>query len=212
MRVFGRGVRPTGEARRFAVGAVALLACIAAPAIAHAASATRWATGATIPVWIESVHVPPEQQDMVRRAFRVWSDAADGAFRFAETPEFPATGIRVRFVRSDQSFGETMPYIDDRTGRIVRADVVVTTERPGDQLHKLMVLYLTTLHEVGHALGLPHTADFGTIMYQFRRPTDPDRYFLAYRKRIESTSDIGAEKATGLGLADVEALRQLYRP
>src|SRR5262245_7173676 len=148
----------------------ALLACAAAPAVAPADSPARWATGATIPVWIESVHVPAEQLDMVRRAFRAWNDAADGAFRFAETSEFPATGIRVRFVRSDQSFGEAMPYLDDRTGRIVRADVVVTTERPGDQTHKLMVIYLTTLHEVGHALGLPHTDDFETIMYQFRRP------------------------------------------
>ena len=190
----------------------ALLACAAPPATAHDSAPARWPTGATIPVWIESVQVPAEHLDMVRRAFRVWSDAADGAFRFVETSEFPARGIRVRFVRSDQSFGETMPYLDDRTGRIVRADVVVTTERPGDQTYKMLVVYLTALHEVGHALGLPHTDDFGTIMYQFRRPTDPDRYFLAYRRLIDSTQDIGGEKATGLGPADRAALHRLYRP
>jgi hypothetical protein len=189
-----------------------LVACATAPATAQDSSRARWATRATIPIWIESVGVPAEQLDMVRRAFRVWNDAADGAFRFAETSEFPSTGIRVRFVRSDPSFGEAMPYLDDRTGRIVRADVVVTTERPGDQTHKLMVIYLTALHEVGHALGLAHTDDFETIMYQFKRATDAKRYFVAYRRLIESTRDIGAEKATGLARADRAALRRLYPP
>lgn len=212
MRVSWRGVGAAREAGRGAAIVAVLLACGAAPGISRGDEPARWATGAAIPVWIESVRVPAEQLDMVRRAFSTWSDAAEGAFRFVETSEFPATGIRVRFVRSDQSFGETMPYLDDRTGRIVRADVVVTTERPGDETYKLMVLYLTALHEVGHALGLPHTDDFRTIMYQFKRPADPDRYFLAYRRLIESTRDIGAENATGLAPADRAALRRLYRP
>lgn len=212
MRVAGRVLAAVREAMRHAAIVAGVFACGAAPTLADEASAARWATGATIPVWIESVGVPAEQLDMVRRAFRVWSDAADGAFRFAETSEFPSTGIRVRFVRSDPSFGEAMPYLDDRTGRIVRADIVVTTERPGDPTHKLMVIYLTALHEVGHALGLPHTDDFGTIMYQFKRATEAERYFLAYRRLIESPRDIGTEKATGLAQADRAALRRLYRP
>src|SRR5262245_1267595 len=93
MRYSSRGQSRASRAGACVAFAAALLAFIAAPTIAHAASAARWATGATIPVWIESVRVPAEQLDMVRRAFRVWNDAADGAFRFAETSEFPATGI-----------------------------------------------------------------------------------------------------------------------
>jgi hypothetical protein len=81
---------------------------------------------------------------------------------------------------------------------------------PGDRLQRKLVAYLTLLHEIGHALGLPHTDDFNTIMYRFRRPTDPARYFLRYRRRLGSERDVGSQHASGLSPADAAALRQLY--
>ena len=73
-----------------------------------------------------------------------------------------------------------------------------------------IVVYLTALHELGHALGLPHTDEFSDIMYSFRRPDDGERYFGAYRKKLRAIGDIGSASATGLSSADVAALRQLY--
>jgi len=73
------------------------------------------------------------------------------------------------------------------------------------------VLYLTALHEVGHAIGMRHTDTFADIMYSFRRPDDGERYFGAYRRRLNAVDDIGSEKATGLSADDIAAVRQLYR-
>jgi hypothetical protein len=93
---------------------------------------------------------------------------------------------------------------------IVRADIFLSLDSPGDHLHKELVVYLTALHELGHALGLAHTDDFNTIMYRFRGPTDPERYFLRYRKGLRSEEDIGEQGATGLFPGDLRALKLLY--
>ncbi len=107
-------------------------------------------------------------------------------------------------------YGESRPQADDRTGEIFRADVFITADVMGDPLDRRIVLYLTALHEIGHALGLPHNNDFGSIMYAFRLPGDGERYFGAYRNRIRSPEDIGRSAANGLSEADVETLRRLY--
>lgn len=181
-------------------------------AVAGGPGSARWPEGEAIPVWIESPNVPPPHRDLVRRALSRWSDATEGALTFREVEEFPRTGIRIRFVIGDGYFGEAMPSVDRRTGRIFRADVILSVVGPGDTLQRQLVLYLTALHEIGHALGLDHTDDFGTIMYRFRRPEDPERYFRRYRKRLGSETEVGARTASGISAADRQAIRRLYAP
>lgn len=170
----------------------------------------HWPKGEKIGVWIDPVNAPPGGNGLVERALKTWTEAAQGRFTLHRAASSAAAAVRVRFVRSSGLYGEAAPRLDPAIGAIRRVDVTIASEIAGDRLDKALVLYLTTLHEMGHALGLPHSDDFSTIMYGFRRPDDGERYFAAYRSRLRSIDDIGSAQATGLSPEDVAALRALY--
>jgi len=69
-----------------------------------------------------------------------------------------------------------------------------------DPLLRDAVVYLTCLHESGHALGLPHTAAFDDIMYTFQYGGDIPEYFARYRRKLKVRDDI--RKNAGLSEAD----------
>jgi hypothetical protein len=173
--------------------------------------ATRWPDHAVIPVWLDARSAPPAADMLVGRALATWTQAADGRFVLQRTTTSDRALIRVRFARADGIYGETSPRIDRATGFIAAANVLIAGDVPGDTLGQHIVIYLTALHELGHALGLPHTNAFDDIMYSFRRPDDGERYFGAYRRRLRSDEDIGTARASGLSPADVTALEALYR-
>jgi len=191
----------------------ALIAAQAPPVPRH------WARGQTIRVWIDTVDSPPNGETLVERAMRTWTRAADGRFtleRMADVRGAGAPGVtrdapvRVRFMAADYRYGVTAPRVDRQTGLIVRADVAVAADAGRTPLERSIIVYLTALHELGHALGLEHTTDINTIMYLFRQPGDGERFFGAYAQRAHSLDDIGSERATGLSPDDVAALRKLY--
>jgi len=165
---------------------------------------------AVIPVWLDPRAAPPRAGLLVDKALSTWTRAAGGRFELRTSATRDAALIRVRFAQADGIYGETMPRVDRTTGTISSAEVLIAGDVPGDPLQQRIVVYLTALHELGHALGLPHTDAFDDIMYSFRRPDDGERYFGAYRRRLRSSDDIGSDRATGLSPADLAALRSLY--
>ena len=174
------------------------------------AAAAHWPAGAVIRVWVDPAGAPAGGDRLVERAMKTWTDAAQGRFRLERTASKDGAGVRVHFFTRDWRYGMTRARPDPRTGLITDAEVVVAADADGDALDHRIVIYLTALHELGHALGLSHSADINNIMYLFRQEGDGERFFGAYRKRLRSADDIGSAVATGLSAEDVRILRSLY--
>jgi hypothetical protein len=194
---------------RFQIVATLLIATFAV-VVASAAGAAHWPAGAVIRVWVDPVGAPPGGDALVERAMRTWTDAARGRFRLERASGRDGAGVRVHFFTRDWRYGMTQARPDPQTGLITGAEVVVAADADGDALDHRIVIYLTALHELGHALGLPHSADINDIMYLFRLEGDGERFFGTYRKRLRSADDIGSALATGLSAGDVRVLGSLY--
>ena len=170
----------------------------------------HWAAGTAIQVWIDASAAPPGAVALVEKALQTWTHAADGRVTLSRARSRTDAAMTVKFVASDMIYGETAPHVDAAKRFIVSADIAINAEVPADPLDARIVLYLTALHELGHALGLPHSDNVHDIMYRFRAPDDGARFFGAYRKLLQSVADIGGATATGLSPRDVSALRSLY--
>jgi matrixin len=190
--------------RRLLVAALAFAGCTVTLGAAH------WASGATIHVWIDPLRAPAGGDQLVERAMSTWTTSANGLLKLERLGTRDGADIRVHFFTRDWRYGMTEARPDPRSGLLTSAEVIVAGDADGDDIDRQIVIYLTALHELGHALGLSHTADITHIMYLFREPGDGERFFGAYRRRLRSADDIGSARAPGLSSDDVKNLRALY--
>ena len=178
---------------------------------AQLTAARHWPPGARVAVWVDTAHAPAGAAMLVERAMKNWSDASNGQLTLVKSATRADAAIRIVFVSSDHVYGEAAPRLDPKTGFIAQADIAINSAVPDDPLDARIVVYLTALHELGHAIGLPHSDTFSAIMYRFRRPDDGRRFFGAFRQKVRSADDIGSARATGLSDQDISALADLYR-
>ena len=160
----------------------------------------------------------PGDRALAEWALEAWRKASGGTLEFEIVEEERAL-LRLYWVSPKGSrYGEMRPILVQGSRG---AAVFVRSEVEGlgaeidalareDSLFRDTVVYLTCLHEIGHALGLKHSANFEDIMFFFGYGGDILNYFLRYRQKLQRREDIS--RHWGLSEVDIRHLRRLYPP
>ena len=175
---------------------IVLLAAAAAPA----ADITFWVE----PCSVMNAACDAGDADLARWALEAWEKASGGQLHFVETKDRGNALLRVLWADKNSGlYGEAVTVnVNGRRGSELH---ILIAEPPGkDRLLRDTIVYLTCLHESGHAMGLRHTAAFPDIMYSFQFGGDIDEYFGRYRRKLTTREDI--RKNSGMSPADRDAL------
>lgn len=153
------------------------------------------AQGATLRYWIDPCPGPDsvchaDDIELAQWAMEAWQAASGGALILEKAPSRERAHIRVNWTGGrDGLYGEARPIVVEGV-RGAEVYVVTPAERIADPLLRDAIVYLTCVHETGHALGLPHTAEFADIMYSFQYGGDLTEYFARYRRKLAARADI----------------------
>jgi hypothetical protein len=138
--------------------------------------------------------------DLARWALAAWEAASSGKLHFVETKDRDQALLRVRWADPTSGlYGETVS-IDVNGKRGSELYISIMDTGGSDKMMRDTIVYLTCLHESGHALGLRHTREFADIMYNFQFGGDISEYFGRYRRKLTTREDIRTN--SGMSPAD----------
>ena len=173
------------------------------------------ARGATLRYWVAPCFTATTDcragdPELAQWAMESWQTASLGHLFLEKTTDREKAHIRLYWTSGSAGlFGETRPIlVDGVRGAEVFVLPDVVPPRVKDAILRDAIVYLTCVHEIGHALGLEHTADFADIMYSFQYGGDIQEYFARYRRQLSSRADI--HKHSGLSVNDRKRLADLY--
>ena len=140
-----------------------------------------------------------------------WRSASEGQLTLEKTAELANAHIRVYWASANQGlYGEARPItVKGVRGAEVYVLPGIVAAGEADTILRDAIVYLTCLHETGHALGLAHTSRFSDIMYSFQYGGDITEYFGRYRRLLSSRADI--RKHSGMSVEDRKHLREVLR-
>jgi hypothetical protein len=112
----------------------------------------------------------PRLADFVREAVSRWESAGLGYWYCgrSDTTEADITfGWRRTFGLRNQAGQTDLSW--DRAGNVLHASVVLATRTGEDSLFTDEALLDAAIHEVGHAMGMPHSTDSADVMFPTTR-------------------------------------------
>jgi hypothetical protein len=174
--------------------------------VAQSASLRYWVQPCTDP---ES-HCLRGDPELAQWALAAWQAASDGKLLLDKTTDMEEAHIRIFWATANQGlYGEARPIlVKGVRGAEVYVLPGIVPAGETDTLLRDAIVYLTCLHETGHALGLAHTAKFADIMYSFQYGGDITEYFNRYRRLLKARDDI--RKYAGMSEADRKRIVQLF--
>lgn len=196
-----------------------------APVVFFVLSATVAAAAETSPdtwtYWIQpcnadvarSTNCESADSQLAVWALEAWAQASNGRIVVKAANGRQEARLRVLWAGGSMHlYGETRPidvYGQQGAELFILPDLAALGDEiakagSGDKLYRDSIVYLTCLHESGHALGLPHNRDFEDIMYSFQYGGDIVEYFARYRRKLKVREDI--RRNSGLNASDAKLL------
>ena len=176
---------------------------------------TYWVQPCT-PDVARSTRCTATDTELAQWALEAWQRESAGGVSFKPGASEEQSRIRIHWAGGASSlYGETERItVNGKPGaniyvlpdlRALGPDIFATGEH--DPLFREAIVYLTCLHESGHAIGLAHTRNFADIMFSFGYGGDVVEYFQRYRRQLHSRGDIRAH--SGISDSDRSVLRNL---